>query len=265
MKILVIGDPHGRLPKKIPKADLILITGDIGKADFARKFFFKNIERKKKGLEELEYGSAESKKVWMEIHNSTMNILNKLSKIAPTYSILGNVGTNMIKESVRKKDEEKYKIKLPSFRKGIYNIKDFHLVQNRLRVVNGLRIGFLEYFIDACWDKEFGTKDKKKIKKAKKETEKAKRILKNFRDLDILVCHQPPYGILDKVTGKFGAPKNWHGKHAGSKVILNYIKKHQPHYVFCGHIHEAKGMKKVGKTKVYNVGFNGDYVLIDID
>ena len=38
MKVLVIGDPHGVLPKKIPrKVDLILITGDLGKADLARK------------------------------------------------------------------------------------------------------------------------------------------------------------------------------------------------------------------------------------
>jgi len=34
MKLLIIGDPHGKLPKKIPKnVDLILITGDLGKAN----------------------------------------------------------------------------------------------------------------------------------------------------------------------------------------------------------------------------------------
>ncbi|MFQ5531940.1 MAG: hypothetical protein ACE5ES_04955 [Candidatus Nanoarchaeia archaeon] len=78
------------------------------------------------------------------------------------------------------------------------------------------------------------------------------------------MCHQPPFGYLDKVSGKFGAPKHWRGKHAGSKVILDYIKKHQPKYVFCGHIHEGKGKTKIGKSIVYNVGFNGDYVVIDI-
>jgi Icc-related predicted phosphoesterase len=41
MKILTIGDPHGDLEKikKIPikNIDLILVTGDIGKATLARK------------------------------------------------------------------------------------------------------------------------------------------------------------------------------------------------------------------------------------
>ena len=58
MKILAIGDPHGYL-KKIRKLDfkdidLILLTGDLGKADLARKRYFENIEREKKGLEELD-------------------------------------------------------------------------------------------------------------------------------------------------------------------------------------------------------------------
>jgi Icc-related predicted phosphoesterase len=44
MKILAIGDPHGDLKKikKIPieGVDLILITGDLGKADLLRKRVF---------------------------------------------------------------------------------------------------------------------------------------------------------------------------------------------------------------------------------
>jgi Icc-related predicted phosphoesterase len=115
----------------------------------------------------------------------------------------------------------------------------------------------LEYFIDTSWVREFKPSDfKKRMKEAKKERDKAKRVLSNFGDVDILVCHQPPYGVLDKVTAKF-APKHWQGKCAGSKVILNYVEKKQPRYVFCGHIHEGKGMKKVGKSNVYNLGVAG--------
>ena len=79
--------------------------------------------------------------------------------------------------------------------------------------------------------------------------------------MDILICHQPPYGFLDKVSGKYGAPKKWVGKHAGSKVILNYIKKYQPKYVFCGHIHEGEGKVKIGKTEVYNLGVAGHKII----
>ena len=262
MRVLVIGDPHGVLPKRIPKADLNLITGDIGKADLARKIAFENIERRKQGLKKRELTRLEAKKIHMEIHNSTIEILKSLSRYAPVYALQGNVG--IPNSSQIKEDKKKYKINL-SYTLGIVNnMNNVYLVKNQLRNINGLRIGFLEYFVDSCWIKEFGEKDKKRIKKAKKETEKAKRVLKRFNDLDILVCHQPPFGYLDKVNF-LGAPFGWKGKHAGSKMILDYIKKEQPRYVFCGHIHEAKGKAKIGKTKIYNVGANGDYVLLNID
>lgn len=261
MRILVIGDPHGKLPKKIPKSDLILITGDIGKADLARERFFENIERKKNGLEELDDTPVFIKKIYVEIYNSTMKVLRKLIRFAPVYSILGNVGESTDAEVI--KEGKEIGMKLPLMRAGMKQLKNFHLVINGVRKINGLRIGFLDYFVDEYWIKEFNENDIDKIKNAKKETTKAKKILKGFGKLDILVCHQPPYGILDKVTAKF-APKFWKGKHAGSKVILDYVKAKKPRYVFCGHIHEGKGKKKIGRTEIFNVGSEGDYVLLDI-
>ncbi|MGD9276007.1 MAG: metallophosphoesterase [Candidatus Pacearchaeota archaeon] len=260
MKVLVIGDPHGVLPKKIPKADLNLCTGDLPKADLARSLYLS------KSSEERDIIKKDPKiqrKIWDEVYYSTKDVLEKLPKNIPTYSILGNAGTATDYEI--KKDEERLGIKLPRLRSEIENTKNFYLVRNVLRNINGLRVGFLEYFIDTCWLKEFGIKDKKRFENAKRQTEKAKRILNGFGKVDILVCHQPPYGYLDKVSGKYGAPKPWIGKHAGSKVILNYIKKNEPRYVFCGHLHEGKGKAKIGKSKVYNVGYEGDYVLVDVN
>ncbi len=263
MKILIIGDPHGELSKlrRIPKKgiDLILLTGDIGKADLARKRSFENFEREKKGLKELEYDSKYRKAVHMEIHNSTLRILKYLSKFAPVYSIQGNVGIPTL--SCVKEDNKKYGLNLSSTRKEVDLMKKIKLVKNRLRILKGLRIGFLEYFTDTCWVREFKPSYyRRNMKKAKKETDKAKRVLKKFKNIDILICHQPPYGILDKVTWK-EAPKHYQGKHAGSKVILDYIRKTQPRYVFCGHIHEAKGMRKIGKTEVHNLGVGGYKIL----
>jgi Icc-related predicted phosphoesterase len=249
--------------RNIPKnVDLILITGDLGKADLARKISFENSERRKKGLPKRELTKSEAKKIRKEIHDSTLDILKYYSKYAPVYTLEGNVG--IINKSQLKKDKIKYGINLP-YTLGIVNgMKNVYLVKNQVRNLNRLRIGFLEYFVDNCWIKEFGEEDKQRIKNAKKETEKAKRVLKRFNNLDIFICHQPPYGVLDKVGFK-GAPKSWIGKHAGSKVILDYINKKQPKYVFCGHIHEAKGKTKIGKTEVYNIGSNGDSLLLDID
>lgn len=264
MKILAVGDPHGDMKKlgKIPKKDidLVLCTGDVGKADLARERFFENVKRKKEGLPELKYDGKFNKKVWMQIYNSSLNVWKYFSKIAPTYSILGNVGMNMIYDSNVKKEEKKYKMKLPSLRQGMNKIDDFYFVRNVVRNIGGLRVGFLEYFVDTCWFKEYNNKDKKKIAKAKKETVKAEKILKHFGSLDVLVCHQPPYGYLD-TTNHPSAPKEWRGKHAGSKVILDYVKKYQPKYVFCGHIHEGEGKTKVGKSEIYNLGVAGHKVI----
>ncbi len=265
MKICAIGDPHGNLEaiKKAPKdVDLYLLTGDLGKADLARQRFFENLERKQKGLDEIIDSPKNMKAMRDEVHNSTMKILKFLSQTAPVYTIEGNVG--LLGKTEARADNEKYGIKVKPTLQKIKKLPEASLVKNQLRNINDIRVGFLEYFVDTSWIREFRPSEyREKLKKAKKQTDKAKRILKRFGNkIDILLCHQPPYGVLDKVSFK-GAPKNWQGKHAGSKAILNYIKKHQPKYVFCGHIHEGEGKTKIGKSQVYNLGC-GSWKVIEI-
>lgn len=264
MKILAIGDPHGALDKikkiSIKDIDLILITGDMGSADEARKFCFNNYNRVEKGLPKIELTNSLRKKFYMEIYKSSMKILRYLSKKAPVYFIYGNAEyyTSDIRKLSKKIGEE-----LPFVTKDLKKIKGVRVINNRVVNFKEVKIGGLEYFVDNCWIDEFKVKDKKKIKEAKKDTLNSKKKLRSFNDIDILLCHQPPYGVLDKVGFK-GAPKHWLGKHAGSKVILDYIRKKHPKYVLCGHIHEAEGIKKVGKTKVYNLGVSGSYQVINI-
>ena len=66
----------------------------------------------------------------------------------------------------------------------------------------------------------------------------------------VLICHAPPYGTaLDRVRD---------GVHAGSHSIRDFVDRHHPEYLFCGHIHEAEGVEIVlGKTKALNVGKRG--------
>ncbi|MBS3100305.1 metallophosphoesterase [Candidatus Pacearchaeota archaeon] len=264
MRILVIGDPHGNLNKikKIPvkKADLILLTGDLGSSNLMRKMAFEDIERKKRGLQEKEYSSNTKKRAFMEAYDSTMQIINYLKKFAPVFTIFGNVESSNYET---KKYSKEIKTKLPYLYNNLNSTKNVRIINNKIANFNNAKIGGLEYFIDTIWIKEFKPAEfKKKMSEAKKQTDKAKRILKNFGFLDILICHQPPYRVLDKVKSNF-APNQWKGKHAGSKTILQYIKSKSPRYVFCGHIHEGKGRKKIGKTEVYNLGFCG-YKLINL-
>lgn len=57
-------------------------------------------------------------------------------------------------------------------------------------------------------------------------------------DIDILVCHGPPRGILDN---------NHFNQQCGSFAMKELIdtKKINPRYYFCGHIHESRGINRI--------------------
>lgn len=72
----------------------------------------------------------------------------------------------------------------------------------------------------------------------------------------IAICHVPPFGtMLDRITNL---------RHAGSSAMREFIRREQPRYFFCGHIHEAAGTQdKLGETSAMNVGRKG--YLLDLD
>lgn len=81
-------------------------------------------------------------------------------------------------------------------------------------------------------------------------------------NVDVLISHAPPYGILDK---------NKQGVSCGSKSLLEAIKIKKPKNVLFGHIHEGYGNEVYKGIKIYNVSsVNEKYkqinlpILIDI-
>lgn len=59
-------------------------------------------------------------------------------------------------------------------------------------------------------------------------------------DIDILVTHWPPYGILDNDLGSLN--------------ILNFVLKAQPWWHLFGHIHETEGQQfQLGRTIRQNI------------
>ncbi len=253
MKILAIGDPHGELEKikKIPidNIDLILLTGDLGSASLMRKMYFENVEREKMGEPKVEYTPAQEKEAFMESYDSTIALVEYLAKRAPVATIFGNVESS---NPATRKLIRKFGLDLPLLSDDLSAMNNVRVINNRIMRFGSLRIGGLNYFIDPCWVKEFKVTGDL-VTRSCHDVKTFKRILDNFGALDILVCHQPPYGILDKVTSQY-APKHWIGKHAGSKLILDYVKKSKPRFVFCGHIHEDEGEALIGRTRVYNLG-----------
>jgi Icc-related predicted phosphoesterase len=66
----------------------------------------------------------------------------------------------------------------------------------------------------------------------------------------VLVVHSPPRGYLDEV----------HGRHLGSRSVLDAIERKRPALVVCGHIHQCWGSEAaIGTTPVVNVGPEGRF------
>lgn len=61
-------------------------------------------------------------------------------------------------------------------------------------------------------------------------------------DTDVLITHQPPYGILDSVETA----------HFGDRILLETILKIKPKYHLFGHAHDAFGIEKSNHTTFVN-------------
>ena len=76
----------------------------------------------------------------------------------------------------------------------------------------------------------------------------------------ILISHNPPKGkTVDKVNAAL---------HAGSQQFTDFIIEHKPLAVICGHIHEGRGVEKIGDTTVINpgsLGEKGTYVWLTVE
>jgi Icc-related predicted phosphoesterase len=71
-----------------------------------------------------------------------------------------------------------------------------------------------------------------------------------------MVSHTPPVNTeLD----------NAGGRHVGSEKVREFIERCEPDLMLCGHVHEAKGQERIGKTVIVNPGMlrNG-HALIDL-
>lgn len=66
---------------------------------------------------------------------------------------------------------------------------------------------------------------------------------------EVVLSHPPPRGTRVDATAA--------GAHVGSVAVRSFIDDVQPALVVCGHIHEACGIDRVGKTVVVNCGYGG--------
>jgi Icc-related predicted phosphoesterase len=82
------------------------------------------------------------------------------------------------------------------------------------------------------------------------------RLMKDISGPAILISHAPPKGYQDRIPN---------GAHVGSEAVAQLAPKFKA--VVCGHIHEDRGISKMGDTIVVNPGVAsaGNAAIIEID
>jgi Icc-related predicted phosphoesterase len=292
MKILVIGDLHGRKSRiHFNDYDCIIQVGDVCDdrefRPYIKKWFsaLKNdrvntpsvdefIIRAigKKGMKKLEENSV-------KVGRRILEYLNSFGK--PIFIVPGNWDQSYGKTKIKNPDKDDYSyikyfydswigermnIKLTH---GLKNIRDCQFKSHEFSNINfygyGLSSGY-EYY-----------KKKRKLNLSKKEKELLKKdyfslVKKLFVSYSkrnktvptIFISHNIPYETkLDTVKNKSSYA---HGKHLGSYVARKFCEKYKPLMCIGGHIHESPGKDKIGKTLLINPGYGVDaQVLIDIN
>jgi Icc-related predicted phosphoesterase len=75
----------------------------------------------------------------------------------------------------------------------------------------------------------------------------------------LMVCHTPPYDTrLDRLVN---------GRPVGSPAVRAFIEERQPDVAVVGHIHEGRGLDRLGRTLVVNGGAlrEGNYSVVHDD
>lgn len=250
MKILAVGDPHGSkkiFDIKVDKdVDAVFITGDLGQSDLLRKYYFEYFIKKRISKWKDIIPKDELESLYLEFINSSFEVLKYFSSKKPTFFVFGNLREG-----------------LPLFEEKIKQLPNLTNIGFKTVEFKGVKIAGVPFFENLEWINEFSPNNESLIETAEKEQPLAEDFLKVLPKVDILLTHIPPYGVLDVVQSEY-VPKEWLGMHAGSKLVLNYIKRQKPKLVLCGHIHEAAGKDNIAASEIYNLGSNGDYKILEI-
>lgn len=273
MKLLVIGDFHGKFPKKFEtlikkeKIDLVVSLGDYPPFHY-RKLWFKHCYGKDVELWEI-IGKKKHKKLVMEDMRRAENALKALNKLpVPVYTVLGNVDhppddvTDFWEKKKHKIPKWDWKEPFLSRLKKYKNIKrfDYSYLKFKDYVFIGMRGHSFPGKVKSNAFRKYKKILDKLFKKFRKENKEGK---------VIFVSHNIANNTkLDKISLKFvnTLKKGHYGKkiakrvsrenirHYGSKMAKRIINTYQPVLHFGGHIHEAWGKDKIGKTILINPG-----------
>jgi Icc-related predicted phosphoesterase len=256
MKILAIGDFHGKFPlelkKLVKEVDLILSVGDYPSWKL-RETFFLECYRGEKELWEV-VGKKEYKKSKLSDIKTSEKILSFLNSLnIPVITTIGNYDMPEFNDTfdIKDKSENKWKWAEQDFFKE--QMKKFP----KIRRVDYRAINLGNLVIIGGYGHSF--QGRVKSKAYKKHRERLDFLFKKYNNKNkegkvIFLFHNAPYGCkLDVVRDK-NADELVYGKHIGSKLNRRIIDKYQPTLAICGHLHENQGKCKIGETLTVNTG-----------
>ena len=273
MKILAIGDFHGKFPVKLKnlvkkeKIDLVVSPGDYMPFSY-RKMWFKYCYGKEVELWEI-IGKKKMREMILKDLKKGEEVLKKLNKVGVrVITTVGNLdythvhdtfdlNTNNPKGSIWKWAEQDF------FTPMIKKYKNIKRVDYKNIKIKGL------VFIGAYGHTFPGNIKSKSYKKYKGILQ---RIFKKFskenrKNKVIFVSHNMPYNTkLDKIKSE-DADKRVQGKHYGSRLIKSIINKYQPVLSIGGHMHENFGKFKIKNSLILNPGavVDGRAAIIDFN
>ncbi len=291
MKLLIIGDLHGRKPIiKVRDFDAIVLVGDIcddKKIGPLYKEWFKELKlNPKASFEEVAFEKVDKReyrkmeKESLLVGRKILKYLDKFGK--PIFMVAGNWDQSFGKTRIKNPDKNYYnqlKYFLDShlgsrinlqLTKGIKNIKNCMFNCIEFKEVNFIGYGLSRgpERIRKNKEKEIGEAKFDKLKKSyKKVGDKLSNSYKKRKNKNLptfFITHNIPYGTkLD-----IGKDKKSYAykKHLGSTIARDFCRKFRPEICVGGHVHEGKGKDKIGKTVVVNPGYGKDaQVLIEIN
>ena len=250
MKLLAIGDFHGTFPKKFErvikkeKIELVVSNGDFF------PFVYRDLWFKHCYWTDVNLWAVIGRKKYVSLVNEDLKrgeqVIRKLDALGvPVITVVGNVDYISLNDSSDERPS-KYDLRrrdlFDRILKKYLNIKrfDYSFVQ------------FGDYVFIGAYGGSFpGHVKSKSFRRYRKKLDV---LFRRFNGRKIIfVSHNVPYNTkLDKISMK--AHKAVRGKHYGSKLIRRVIDKWQPVLHIGGHIHEGRGMQKLGKTLCVNPG-----------
>lgn len=257
MKILIIGDCHGKRPE-IPEEDfdLVLAIGDIcGGSEEMRSAMFQSIDDERSWYEIYGDGAKEAVK---ESIREGKEILEVLNSLGPQVLIVpGNWDWSAEDSEWSFLEDKGY----PQMLEEFDNIQDLNFSKKEFQGLNFIGYGpcsgpEIPQYEDDKPDSE------EELAEMEGDYRDKKKRLKELFDPEtetVFLSHNAPNGTdLDMIDNP-DSPK--HGRHYGSLIVREILEEESPAFNIAGHMHESEGLETISGVKCLNTGLHNVWKL----